>query len=127
MKYLLEEDIIQINSFILDETKGSHGIRDRGSLSSIVAQPKQKAFGKEFHSDLYSKAACYIRGIIFNHPFIDGNKRTAMASAFIFLEDNGFKSIAKDHEIEKFALRIIEEGLEIKQIAAWLEKNTEEI
>lgn len=127
MKYLLEEDIIQINSFILDETKGSHGIRDRDALSSIAAQPRQKTFNKELYPDIYKKAACYIRGIIFNHPFVDGNKRTAITAAFLFLEDNGFRSVAKKGEIEKFTLEIIDKKLGIEEITIWLKENIEEL
>ncbi|MEX1014997.1 MAG: type II toxin-antitoxin system death-on-curing family toxin [Candidatus Paceibacterota bacterium] len=127
MKYLSEEDIIEINSFIIDETGGSHGIRDLNSISSIVAQPKQKVFSKELHNDIYKKAACYTRGVIFNHPFIDGNKRTAMTSAFIFLEDNGFISTVKKGGIEKYALEIVLKKKNIDSIAAWLKNNTKKI
>ena len=127
MKYLSEEDIIEIHSILIDKIGGSHGIRDRGTISSIVSQPKQNVFGEELYTNIYTKAAAYTRGIIFNHPFIDSNKRTAIVSAFVFLEDNNFKITAQKGEVEKFTLKIISEKLEIKDIASWLEENTKKL
>ncbi|MCH8986602.1 type II toxin-antitoxin system death-on-curing family toxin [Patescibacteria group bacterium] len=65
------------------------------------------------------KAAVYARNIITEHPFIDGNKRTGMIAASVFLENNDYKIIAKEGEIEEFALGIIEKKLELETIADW--------
>ena len=68
---------------------GGQGIRDRGSLESAVAVP-QAFFGEQFaHSDLFEMAAAYAFHLCQNHPFVDGNKRTALATALVFLEMNG--------------------------------------
>lgn len=124
MKYLTTEDILHIHSFIIDEIGGSHGVRDLHALSSIEAAPRQSVFGKELYPDIFSKAAVIARNIIMHHPFIDGNKRTGMTAASVFLEDNGFVIIAKEGEIERCALKIISEKLEIKSIALWFKRHS---
>ena len=124
MPYLSFEDILQIHSFIIDETGGSHGLRDCGALLATVALPAPVAFGQEFYPTIFLKAAVYIRNIISAHPFIDGNKRTAMTVAAVFLEDHGYVSVAKEGEIEAFALSIVEEKLDTEAIAFWLKQHT---
>lgn len=103
----------------IDETGGSHGVRDLSAILSIENSPKQKVFGKELYPTVFLKAGLYARNIIQNHPFLDGNKRTGMIGAFVFLEDNGYMSIAKEGEIYAFALEIIKEKLGVEAIAAW--------
>lgn len=124
MTYLSIEDILEIHSFIIDETGGSHGLRDRGSLLATVALPAQTTFGHELYPTIFAKAAVYTRNIIFSHPFIDGNKRTAMTVAAVFLEDNGHEFVAPQGEIERFALEIIENHLDIEAIALWLKRHS---
>lgn len=124
MKYLSSEDILQIHSVVIDETGGMHGVRDMHIVLSLENSPRQAVFGKELYPDVFDKAAVYAMNIISNHPFIDGNKRTGMTAAFVFLEDNGFIAKANEGEIEKFALAIIKEKLEIKEIAVWLKKHS---
>jgi len=109
---------------IIDETGGLHGVRDHHAILSLEAAPRQFVFGKELHADVFSKAAVYARNIILHHPFLDGNKRTGIAAASIFLEDNGFVVDSKEKEVEKFALKIVTEKLEIKQIASWLKRHS---
>ena len=92
MHYLLAEDILEIHSVVIDETGGSHGVRDRASLSALEGLPRQSAFGKELYPTVFLKASVYVHNIIFGHPFIDGNKRTAMATADVFLQLNGYLS-----------------------------------
>ena len=123
MKFLLKEDILLIHSFIIDETGGSHGVRDYHAIMTAEALPKQKLFGKEAYPTIFLKAAVYARTIMFSHPFIDGNKRTAMAIAFVFLENNGHIAHAKEGEIEQFALRVVREKLALTAIAAWFRRH----
>lgn len=112
---------------IIDETSGSHGVRDHHAILSLVDLPKQKAFGEDLYPTIFIKTAVYARNIIMNHPFIDGNKRTGMTAASIFLENNGYKFIAKEGVVEKIALRIIQEKLTLELISKWFEKNSKRI
>ncbi|KKW15839.1 MAG: Death on curing protein [Parcubacteria group bacterium GW2011_GWA2_50_10b] len=111
----------------IDETSGSHGVRDNHAIFSLENSPKQKVFSQELYPTAFLKAAVYIREILMNHPFVDGNKRTGMTCAFVFLENNGFVSTAHEGEIEKFALRVIGDKLDPRAIASWLQKHVKKI
>ena len=87
----------------------------------------QKILGKELYPSIFAKAAVYARNIIMNRPFIDGNKRTGVTVASIFLEQNGYYLTAKEGEIEAFALRIITDRLDIGIIAEWFLKHSRTI
>lgn len=127
MKYLLVEDILLIHSALIDETGGSHGVRDNNALLTLVSLPKQSTFGKELYITVFHKAAVYIRNIIFSHPFVDGNKRSAMASADVFLQLNGYKITVAQGGVEKFALAVIKNHLEIDEIAEWIKGNSKKM
>ena len=90
---------------VIDETGGLHGVRDGHAVLLLEQLPGQKAFGKELYPGIHLKAAVYVRTLIYSHPFIDGNKRTAMSAASIFLENNGYSIVAREGAIERFALR----------------------
>lgn len=109
---------------IIDETGGSHGIRDHHAILSMVSAPRQSAFGKELYSTPFLKAALYARDIIMNHPFIDGNKRTGITVASVFLENNGYRVVAREGEIEQLALDIIKNKWSVEVIANWLKKHS---
>ncbi len=124
MRYLSVKQILLIHSMVVDETGGMHGVRNLESLDSAAALPKQVVFKKELYPDVYTKAAVYARTILMNHPFFDGNKRTGISVAIVFLEDNGFVFSAKVGELEKFAVNIVTKKLSIEAIAEWLKKHT---
>ena len=68
---------------------GDFGVRDLGLLSSAIAVPQASFAGQPVHDDLFEMAAAYAFHICQNHPFMDGNKRVALASALVFLDLNG--------------------------------------
>jgi len=83
---------------------GAAGIRDEGMLESALARPLQKqAYGEP---DLCDLAAAYLFGIVKNHPFVDGNKRTGLAAADLFLYFNGFSLEADEVELVQFVLMV---------------------
>lgn len=127
MQYLQIEHLLKMHSFVIDETGGLHGIRDRGRLESVIARPAQVVFGRELYNTVFAKAAVYAHDIIFDHPFLDGNKRTGMTAAFVFLEDNGYGATAKAGEIETFALDVVTKKFDIPTIAVWLKKHTKKV
>ena len=87
--FLTLVEVVEIHSYQIQHYGGSEGIRDMNLLSSAVAMPYASFSGMFLHSDLHEMAAAYAFHICQNHPFVDGNKRTALASALIFLELNG--------------------------------------
>jgi death-on-curing protein len=121
IKYLSLEEILRLHFQVIEDFGGSHGIRDEGRLKSVVNAPKQIAFGQEQYPSLYDKAAVYLRNIIGDHPFSDGNKRTAITVCGIFLTRNGASIIVEPQKLEFFAVQVATEHLDIKEIASWLE------
>lgn len=123
-RYLSEGEILLIHNRVVDETGGLHGIRDMHAIQSVVEQTRQAVFGKELYPTIFLKAAVYARSIIAHHPFLDGNKRTGITVASVFLEENGYKINAIEGEFYSLALRIAEDKLEHKEIAKWFESRT---
>jgi death on curing protein len=87
--FLDVEDVLLIHAEQLARYGGSAGIRDRGLLESAVAMPRASAGGEFAHPDLFAMAAAYAFHIAQNQPFVDGNKRTGLLAAIVFLDLNG--------------------------------------
>jgi len=121
IRYLSEEEILFTHFKLIERYGGSHGTRDIKRVHSVADAPKQEVFGTEQYPDLFEKAAVYIRNIIGDHPFADGNKRTGITAGIMFLQRNGKKFSAKKGELEDFAVQVATEHLDIPAIAAWLE------
>ena len=106
---------------IIDASGGSHGVRDKNRIESALASQFQEVFGEDLYPTVYEKAAVLARGIIADHPFVDGNKRTGLMAALVFLNLNGIDtSKLSDKELEDFAVQIAVERLDVPVIAAWL-------
>ena len=88
IEFLTLAEVIEIHADQIDRYGGTVGTRDINLLSSAVAMPYASFSGDFLHRDIYDMAAAYAFHICQNHPFIDGNKRTALASALVFLELN---------------------------------------
>ena len=87
--FLTLAEIFEIHNNQIELYGGEPGLRELGLLQSAIAQP-EATFGAEWlHKDLFSMAAAYAFHISQNQPFVDGNKRTGLASALVFLEMNG--------------------------------------
>ncbi len=108
----------------VDESGGSHGLRDLGLLESAVARPQSSFEGEDLYPNIFLKAAALIHSLLRNHPFVDGNKRTSMFSAMTFLELNGYFFDARQKEVVNFALKIENEKLSVEEIAKWLKEHT---
>ena len=120
MKYLTPEQVLFIHSRLVAETGGSHGVRDLGLLESAVARPKATFDGKELYPDLFMKAAALMDSLINNHPFVDGNKRTGITAAGLFLRINGRKLSAFSKDLEAVTLRVVTKDMQIAELATWL-------
>ena len=88
IKHLRVEAVKAIHKEVLAAHGGAHGIRDEALLESAVAAPQATMMGEPLISDPIEIAAAYLFYICGNHPFIDGNKRTALAACLVFLEEN---------------------------------------
>ncbi|MDI6800525.1 MAG: type II toxin-antitoxin system death-on-curing family toxin [Thermodesulfovibrionales bacterium] len=79
--FLTLAEVIDIHTDQIEKYGGSMGIRDKNLLYSAIAMPSASFYRTFLHSDIFEMAAAYVYHISQNHPFIDGNKRTALASA----------------------------------------------
>ena len=120
--WVTEEDCLSFHDKLLARFGGAAGVRDKGLLLSALARP-QHLFAYEKPS-LFVLAAAYAHGIIKNHSFIDGNKRSGFLAAALFLEANGirFNGSERDAVIQTLALAAGESTLQ--DFSAWLERVT---
>ena len=113
--------VIAIHDEQIAEHGGHPGIRDSGLLASALARPQNKvAYQKE---SVFNLAAAYAAGIIFNHPFIDGNKRTGFLAACTFLDLNGWNLTASEAEAVDAVLALAVKAMDEAHFAQWLEDN----
>ena len=122
MTILTLEQLLEIHALVAETTGGSPGLRDLGRLEAAIATQTQNVFGEELYADTIDKAAAIIRGIIADHAFVDGNKRTAMLAGLTLLEVNNIIFKAQPGEIEDFAVQIATEHPDVPEISAWLRK-----
>jgi death on curing protein len=91
--FLTLAEVIEIYNNQIELYGGKRGVREIRLLESAISQPEASFQGEWLHDDLYLMAAAYAYHISSNHPFVDGNKRTALATALVFLEINGISII----------------------------------
>ena len=102
-------EVIEVHTDQIKRYGGQDGVRDFGLLESALAQPEASFAGEWLHKDLYDMAAAYAYHLCQNHPFIDGNKRTALACALVFLELSGL-SVRDPKGLLKDAMRNVASG-----------------
>ena len=119
------DQLLEIHALVVEATGGSTGLRDLGRLEAAIATQTQNVFGEELYPKTVDKAAAMIRGIIADHPFVDGNKRTAMLTGLTLLELNNIRFKAKLGEIEDFAVNIATNHIDVPEIANWLQAHTD--
>ncbi|MGD2178933.1 MAG: type II toxin-antitoxin system death-on-curing family toxin [Anaerolineae bacterium] len=124
MEYLTLEEVYLLHERVIQLTGGSSGLRDPGLLESAVARPQASFDGEELYPDLWTKAAALMQSLIKNHPFVDGNKRTAVTATAIFLELNHRRLTASNDEVLRFAVQMAREQAELEEIAAWLQTHS---
>ncbi len=113
--------ILAVHDEQIAEHGGAAGIRDLGLLESALARPLNRAaHGKSDHADL---AACYGAGIAKNHPFVDGNKRTAFVAVELFLALNGWKLTAADTDAVLTMLAVADGTLAEAAYADWVRRH----
>ena len=127
MQYLSAADLLAIHDRIIEETGGMVGVREPGLLQSIARRPQTSFSGVEQFPDIYTKAAIYLESIATYHVFLDGNKRTALTAAAVFLNLNGFTTKFPIDESEQFVLAAAQRQRSLEDIAAWLKKHSRKI
>ncbi len=122
-RWVSETTVLAIHERLLAEHSGPSGVRDAALLDSALARPRQ-IFTYDT-PDIPSLAAAYAFGIIRNHPFVDGNKRTGFLTAYIFLADNGLELTASEASAAQAVLAVAAGDLGEAEFASWLRDNCE--
>ncbi len=122
MIYIACAQIIELHDALLKKFGGLQGVRELGLLESAASAPMMCAFGTEFYPSVYDKAAAYLFFITSNHPFFDGNKRTATATALAFLRANGESPKYEVDDLIEFVVRIAEGKADLPAASRYLKK-----
>jgi death-on-curing protein len=118
------ENVIFLHTIAVGAFGGAEGVRDLESLHAAVARLWGSSYGRDHFSTPFDKAAALAGSIIRRHPFVDGNKRTAMYAASYLLETLGYEMEAGQSDLEDFAVSVAEGKLGTKEIARWFEGHT---
>lgn len=114
---------LRIHSAAIERFGGCDGMRDEGLLESALAQPFQTFDGGELHPSAAEKAARYAYGIAKDHPFVDGNKRTAAALMGTFLRMNGHSFKPRHDELLAIVTGVADGSISCGHLAEWIEAN----
>ena len=123
--WLTREECLALHDMMLAQYGGCSGIRDEGLLESALARPQQlHHYGKPTIPEM---AAAYSAGIVKNHPFLDGNKRTGFMMGAGFLERNGCEFFASEVEVVLRTLALAAGEMTEADYAAWLKENSKRV
>lgn len=120
-EYLNVVEVLALHAILIDEFGGTDGVRDLGALESAVFRPQTG-----YYEDPIAEAAALLESLVQNHPFLDGNKRVAVAAADVHLRLHGFELAGDSMEHHRFLVGLMEIGaMDWKAIDTWLRKNVE--
>jgi death-on-curing protein len=120
--WLTHEECLALHEMMVSQYGGREGFRDENLLKSALAKPRQLfAYGKPAMADL---AASYVFGVVKNHPFIDGNKRTGFLLGAGFLERNGYEFYAGEADAAVSTLALAAGEMSEAEFALWLKANS---
>lgn len=121
--FLSNDLVLRIHERMVHEFGGEASVRDAGLLDAAVAMPKATFGGKYLHRGIPAMAAAYLFHICKNHPFVDGNKRTAFATAEVFLNLNDLQLVAPNDQIYKMTLGVADGSVSKEELTAFFRKH----
>lgn len=122
-RFLTVQEVLTIHENVIEESGGSHGVRDEGLVESAVMRPQATFADEHLYPDLFTQAAALLESLTRNHAFVDGNKRTGYVATALFLELNGYRFSASHDDLFEFVLTVATGALESEEISVWLQKN----
>jgi death-on-curing protein len=126
VRYLTIDEIFTMHDRAIREYGGSPELMSLGHLEATLAAPRQTMFGEELYPDVFSKAAILFYLLIKNHPFLDGNKRTAFLALMRFLNLNGYTLDATNDELYQFTIDVASSVLTKEEVELWIRDKTEQ-
>lgn len=127
IRFITVANVLTLHEKLLNQFGGAHGVRDMGLLESALAQPQSSFGGIFLHKNIYEMAAAYAFHIIKDHAFIDGNKRTGLLCALVFLEMHGYVVDAQEELIYNLTISIANSGASKEEIASFFERYCQKI
>lgn len=124
IQFITVSRVLFIHDQMVKRFGGSHGVRDMGLIESAVARPQATFGGEYLYQSIFDKGAALLQSLLKNHPFIDGNKRTALTSAGLFLKINGWRLKNTHNEEVEFAVKVDNYNLTLEQISKWLKMHS---
>jgi len=121
IRYPTFRQVIQVYKRIIEETGGEFGILSEGNLRFTLD------FVKYYGEDVFDKVAYLMYNIVVLHPFVNGNKRTAIVLAEAFLRDNGWQLVYDEEEAKRFLLEIASGQRTLEDVKAWIKKHAKHI
>jgi death on curing protein len=118
------DEVYLIHEALIKKAKTKASVREFSLLHSAVERPKASYGGKDLYLTTFLKAGALLQSLCMNHPFTDGNKRTAWLSAKRFLFVNGYQLLAIKEDVVAFMLAVDNEKLDLKTITSWLKKHS---
>lgn len=122
-EFLEITDILEIHQILINRFGGMSGIRDEGLLESALSQPQATFFGELLHPTIHEQAAAYLYHIAKNHPFLDGNKRTAYGAMEAFLRFNGYNLDLSDEQVYNMVMQVAQGEMSKEALASLLEQH----
>ncbi|MDE2689015.1 MAG: type II toxin-antitoxin system death-on-curing family toxin [Acidobacteriota bacterium] len=126
-EFLTLDEALAIQAEQIERYGGTEGVRDHGLLASALAMPAATYGGQFLHPNLFEMAAAYLFHLCKNHPFLDGNKRTALAASLAFLWLNDLEVVADPDEIAELVLGVADGSVGKAQVAVYLEERARQL
>ena len=123
--FLTLDDLLDLHALQIEKYGGAEGVRDLGLLESAIAQPQATFDGEYVHDELFLMAAAYLFHIARNHPFMDGNKRTGLMAALVFLDLNGIVLDRSSDELYNLTMAVAEGRMSKQRVAKKLRQLVE--
>ena len=117
-------EVLYVHEQIIEKAGGKQGIRDFTLLHSALERCKATYAGEDLYPTLLHKAAALLHSMTMNHPFLDGNKRTAYAVMVRFLDSNRYIVKVSQKEIVRMCVAVDNDGLKVKEIVSWLRQHS---
>jgi death on curing protein len=120
--FLTLDEVLSLHEDQIRRFGGLHGVRDVGLLQSAMGSAAATFGGEFLHATIFEMAAAYLFGICANHPFVDGNKRTATAAALVFLEMNGVTLDVDEDDFYDLVIGVAEGHVSKAEVAVFLQR-----
>ena len=119
-KFLIISQVLNIHQRQIQRFGGTSGVRDEGLLDSALAQPQATFGGELLHPTIHEQATAYLYHLAMNHPFIDGNKRTAFAVMLTFLSLNGYTLNLSQEQAYNLVIQVVQKEISKEELSAFL-------